>query len=97
MPTEFLDAEVQLLALAEQVLGGRGSVETVRIEQGEDSDGDAALFVTIVVPDVAVLQDSRQLLHLKLRARDRLEEIGRDAFPIFSFVLNSEYDQHAAA
>ena len=96
MTSNFKDAQESLLALARDLLSHE-KVDRIEIELGEDADGDAALFIDVVVSDPVVLSDSKRLLYFKLRSRDRLEELDESRFPIFSFVLAAEHGEHAAA
>ena len=77
-----------------------GSSETVRsvlIKEGDDHDGDPVLFATVIFTSREALKNTRTLLDYKLQARDLLEELEEFRFPIFTFVLATEYDKYAAA
>ena len=88
---------VPLGDLARTCFGGDGSVRSVRVAEGDDADGDPALFVTVVLESSELLRQPSKLLAYKLRARDLLEAHGEGRFPVFSFVLASEDDRYAAA
>jgi hypothetical protein len=93
------DTEIRSLleGLAHSLLGRVGVGPRLAVRGGEDSEGDPVLFVDVLVEEESTIKDARRLLHFKLRARDLLESENETRFPIFSFILASEHDKHAAA
>lgn len=84
-------------SLARNLLEKAGGGPRVSVRTGEDTEGDPVLFVDVFVGEESTIQDASKLLYFKLRARDLLEGANETRFPIFSFILASEHDKHAAA
>ena len=76
---------------------GADAVAQVDVQPGEDSDGDAILYVDIVLRSEISLQATPQRVKYRLDVRDLLERNGETRFPVFSFIPEGEFDRRASA
>ena len=69
------------------------SVKSVLAEAATDSEGDAALRITIVVTPAAVtLLEKGPVLDALVQVQDRLREAGEERFPIVHYVTEEELE-----
>ena len=67
-------------------------IVSVDVDHDFDEDGDSLLMVTVVFNNSATKTlDSRETSSLTRRLLPKLEEIGEKAFPVVSFVAQSEW------
>ena len=65
-------------------------IVSVDIDHDCDEDGDSFLMITVVFNSPTELLDTRETSSLTRRLLPKLAEIGEKAFPIVSFVAESE-------
>ena len=66
-------------------------IVSVDVDHDSDEDGDSFLMITVVFNNSATKNlDSRETSSLTRRLLPKLAEIGEKAFPIVSFVAESE-------
>lgn len=66
-------------------------IVSVDVDHDFDEDGDSLLMITVVFNSPTELLDTRETSSLTRRLLPKLEEIGEKAFPIVSFVAQSEW------
>lgn len=63
----------------------------VRVQDEQDSDGDAVLRVEVVFEGTRKDMDVRKLAGIVRHVRPKLSEIGENAFPVFSFISKGDW------
>ena len=81
--------------IIEQVLKERlsGVDWALSVKPSLDQDGDRILLITVIIDGDWRLLDSKETIGLARRVLPKLNEIGEDGFPIFSFVAKSELER----
>ena len=65
-------------------------IVSIDVRPGVDPDGDRVLFITVVFDDRAEHLDSRETSSLARRLLPKMQAVGEEGFPIFSFIAESE-------
>jgi len=66
------------------------NILSINVMPDIDEHGDQVLFVTVVFDGEKKRLDTKETSSLARRVLPRMEEIGDDRFPIFSFIAKSE-------
>ena len=65
----------------------------VRIQEEKDSDGDDMLRVEVVFEGQPKDVDASKLAGIVRHVRPKLNEIGENAFPVFSFISQGDWGE----
>jgi hypothetical protein len=79
-----------------QVFGADALAE-VDVQPGVDSDGDAILYVDVVLRSEISPQGTPQRVKYRLDVGDLLDRSGEKRFPVVSFIPENDFDRRASA
>jgi hypothetical protein len=71
---------------------GNVRIIDVRVQDEQDSDGDAVLRVEVVFEGTRNDMDVSKLAGVVRHIRPKLSEIDENAFPVFSFIARGDWD-----
>ena len=71
-------------------------ITRVDVQEGEDHDGDSALFVRVIFEGKPADLNGKRLKSITRFMRARLFEMGENRFPYTRIIASSEFDEAAA-